>query len=79
MLCSFNATPTCDISVTYVFTPNCPDLSVDGLVDASDLAKLLAEWDSASGDAVLDGSGLVDASDLALLLGSWGACDRGRA
>jgi len=47
----------------------------DDVVDAEDLASLLAWWgpcDDCSAD--LDDDGTVDAADLAVLLGSWGSC-----
>jgi hypothetical protein len=46
-----------------------PDLDGDGEVGASDLARLLAAWDTAAGD--LDGDGLTGAADLAVLLAAW--------
>lgn len=46
------------------------DLNGDGMVDASDLAAMLAQWGGA-GTADLDGDGSVGASDLAILLGNW--------
>lgn len=46
-----------------------PDLDGDGAVGASDLARLLAAWDTAAGD--LDGDGLTGAADLAALLAAW--------
>ena len=49
------------------------DLSGDGLVDGSDLAMLLAQWDTA-GPADIDGTGLVDGADLSFLLAAWGSC-----
>jgi hypothetical protein len=51
----------------------CPsDRNGDGITDAADLAALLAQWGSASGD--LNGDGNTDAADLAALLAAWGAC-----
>ncbi|MEC9374239.1 MAG: hypothetical protein VYC34_10365 [Planctomycetota bacterium] len=55
-------------------TPDClGDITGDGVVNASDLADLLAEWGElgAAGDG--DGDG-IDADDLANLLGNWGPC-----
>ncbi len=55
------------------------DLTGDGVVDAGDLAFLLAGWGTcpppefASCPADLTGDGGVDAADLAVLLASWGA------
>jgi hypothetical protein len=50
----------------------------DGMIDAADLAVLLAAWGSTAQGAGptsdLDCDGLVGASDLAILLTSWGAC-----
>ena len=52
--------------------PSLPgDLNGDGVVDASDLSLLLAQWGTA-GDADIDGDGVVGGSDLALLLANWG-------
>ncbi len=49
------------------------DLTLDGVVDAADLAVLLGAWGSGpEGD--LDGDGQVGGSDLATLLGAWGPC-----
>ncbi len=45
----------------------------DGIVDAQDLAAMLAQWGTA-GSADFDGNGSADAADLALLLAQWGAC-----
>ena len=47
------------------------DLDGDGVVGATDLAALLANWGSANANADLDGDGLVGASDLAALLAAW--------
>jgi hypothetical protein len=48
------------------------------MIDAADLAVLLAAWGSTAQGAGptsdLDCDGLVGASDLAILLTSWGAC-----
>lgn len=54
--------------------PPCPaDLNGDGIVNASDLADLLASWNG-RGSADLDGDGTVGPADLAQLLASWGPC-----
>ena len=51
------------------------DLSADGMVDAADLAELLAAWGPCGGcPADFDGNGDVDAADLAELLSTWGPC-----
>jgi len=47
------------------------DLTGDGIVDAADLAALLAAWGSANSPADIDGDGMVGASDLAALLARW--------
>ncbi len=48
------------------------DLSGDGVVDATDLAILIAAWGSTSAAGVdLDGDGIVSTSDLAILLAAW--------
>jgi hypothetical protein len=49
------------------------DLSGDGVVDASDLAALIAGW-SATGPTDLDGDGAISTSDLAALICAWGPC-----
>lgn len=56
--------------------PGCPeDLDGNGLVDAGDLALVLADWGRCPGcSSDLDGNGLVDAADLARILAAWG-CD----
>ena len=49
------------------------DLNADGVVDATDLATLLASWgpcDCCPAD--LNGDGMVGPVDLATLLASWG-------
>jgi hypothetical protein len=47
---------------------------LDSGVDASDLAVLLASWNSFSETADLNDDVIVDASDLAVLLSNWGSC-----
>jgi hypothetical protein len=54
-----------------VLSGNPADLTGDGVVDAADLAALIASWGQ-SGPADLDGSGAVGASDLAALIAAWG-------
>jgi hypothetical protein len=58
---------------SLVTAPCPPDLTLDGTVDAADLAVLLGQW-GRSGSADVTGDGLVDASDLAVVLGAWGPC-----
>lgn len=54
---------------------DCPgDINGDGVVDGTDLALLLAVWNSDDPPADIDGNGIVDAADLAQVLGYWGAC-----
>lgn len=72
-------------ALTITFTPNFGsasmvgawtpivafDLNGDGVVNAIDLAELLAQWGT-PGSADFDGDGAVNAPDLAALLGAWG-------
>ncbi|MCA9290960.1 MAG: hypothetical protein KDA25_07515 [Phycisphaerales bacterium] len=49
------------------------DFNRDGIVDAADLATLLAAWGVCDGcPEDLDGDGIVGPSDLAMLLAEWG-------
>jgi hypothetical protein len=50
---------------------NPSDLNGDGVVNAQDLAVMLAAWGTASSEADVNGDGIVDGKDLAILLGSW--------
>ena len=50
---------------------NPADLNGDGVVDALDLADLLAAWGSTSGVADINQDGIVDALDLAEVLSGW--------
>jgi hypothetical protein len=56
--------------------PATPDINVDGMVDAEDLAILLSSWGNCvpgtSCCTDLDGNGTVGPGDLAILLGNWG-------
>lgn len=47
------------------------DLDGDGLVDGTDLARLLGSWGTTNEQADIDGSGTVDGADLARLLANW--------
>ena len=47
------------------------DLNGDGVVNAQDLAVLLAAWGSNAPGADVNDDGIVDGKDLAILLGSW--------
>jgi len=49
------------------------DLNGDGVVDGSDLATLLTNWNG-SGAADLNNDGTVNGSDLAAMLINWGNC-----
>lgn len=56
----------------------CPaDINADGVVDLTDLTRLLASWGPSSGISGLIATPLtqVDATDLAVLLTSWGPCE----
>lgn len=55
------------------------DLTADGLVNAADLAPILASWGvvGASLPADLNGDGVVDAADVTVVLAEWGACEYG--
>jgi len=50
------------------------DISDNGVVDAEDLALLLAVWGTNNADADINGDGMVEGDDLAALLVSWGSC-----
>lgn len=50
---------------------NPSDLNEDGVVNAQDLAVLLAAWGSSAPGADVNDDGIVDGKDLAILLGSW--------
>ena len=56
--------------------PTCPwDLDLNGVVGASDLLSLLAQWGTdPGGPPDFDGDGFVGASDLLALLANWGPC-----
>jgi glucose/arabinose dehydrogenase len=49
------------------------DITLDGAVDAADLAQLIASWGASDcGPADLTNNQIVDAADLAALIASWG-------
>ena len=51
----------------------CPgDFDCNGVVDGSDLATVLAGWNTPNGD--LNGNGNTDGADLAMVLAYWGPC-----
>lgn len=53
-----------------------PDLNFDGLVDGSDLAQVLGDWNQAGwcveGD--VDHNGSVNGADVGTILAAWGTC-----
>jgi YVTN family beta-propeller protein len=49
----------------------------DGVIDAGDLALVLASWSGSGGPADIDCDGSVGASDLAVVLAEWGSCGGG--
>ena len=49
------------------------DVNCDGIIDANDLAILLAAWGTSNPQADIDRSGTVDGGDLATLLANWGS------
>jgi hypothetical protein len=54
--------------------PCAPDFDGDGIVGASDLSQILANWGSSNAAFDLDADGTIGASDLSLLLAGWGNC-----
>ena len=70
-----NGTPPIVDMGAYEFTGtvNPLDLTGDGVVDAADLAQLLADWGACPGCAAdYTADGIVSAADLAELLANWG-------
>lgn len=59
------------IAITVGSAPRPGDINGDGIVNASDLAVLLAQW-GGPGSADVNSSGSVDGLDLAILLSNWG-------
>ncbi|MDA0803133.1 MAG: hypothetical protein O2819_05190 [Planctomycetota bacterium] len=55
-------------------SPCSGDSNADGLVDAVDLANVLAGWGASGGNGDVNADGTIDGVDLALVLGGWGAC-----
>ncbi len=53
-----------------------PDLDLDGVVDANDLGRLLADWGACGKRCTsdLDDDGQVGGSDLGILFAAWGDC-----
>ncbi len=67
-----DATLSFTLVITVGSTPPIPgDFNSDGIVDANDLAVLLAQW-GGPGSADINLSNLVDGLDLAILLANWG-------
>ncbi len=68
--------PCCFREITFIVPPSGTtvrgDLNDDGIVNAADLAMLLAEWGSSNGAADINGDGVVNAADLAIMLANWG-------
>ena len=68
--------PCCFREITFIVPPSGTtvrgDLNDDGIVNAADLAMLLAEWGSSNGSADINGDGVVNAADLAIMLANWG-------
>ena len=68
--------PCCFREITFIVPPSGTtvrgDLNDDGIVNAADLAMLLAEWGSSNGAADINGDGIVNAADLAIMLANWG-------
>ena len=56
--------------------PWAADRRGDGVIEAFDLAMLLASWGSCDDCAAdINSDGIVNAFDLAIPLGSWGPCE----
>ncbi|MFO0829089.1 MAG: hypothetical protein U0572_13200 [Phycisphaerales bacterium] len=51
------------------------DVSVDGVVDATDLGILLGNWGQLGAMGDVDNDGIVGAADLGIVLGAWGPCE----
>lgn len=68
--------PCCFREITFIVPPSGTtvrgDLNDDGIVNAADLAMLLAEWGSSNGAADINDDGVVNAADLAIMLANWG-------
>lgn len=62
-------------SIVALQPPNPADINADGVIDASDLVILLAEWGICSAEKPcpcdLSGDGTVDVTDLLILLAAW--------
>jgi len=51
------------------------DINDNGVVDAEDLALVLAVWGTNNAAADINHDGMVEGADLTLVLGSWGPCE----
>lgn len=58
----------------FVIPPCAADLDGDGVVDAFDLADVLAAWGQ-PGATDFDGDGVTGSADLAVVLAGWGVCE----
>ena len=47
------------------------DINLDGFVNSTDLAILLAAWGTSGGPSDIDGDGTVAGADMARLLAAW--------
>lgn len=61
-----------DLMQAVVERGQSPDIDGDGVVGASDLARILGAWDSERAGPDLDRDGVVGPNDLAILLNAWG-------
>jgi hypothetical protein len=63
------------VGLRLAAAPPCPaDFNLDGVVDAADLARLVAAW-GAPHPIDLDGDQATSAKDLLILIAQWGACE----
>ena len=58
------------IDVPSAYSP--ADFNQDGIVDGSDLSKVLAGWGTFDESIDLDGDGLIGGGELGFVLGAWG-------
>jgi hypothetical protein len=63
---------TLDLFLSGASSPRPADLNGDGVVNAADLAALIAFWGQPGSNADLNGDGFVGAADLAALIAAWG-------
>jgi hypothetical protein len=62
------------LSVPSQFNSCPPDIDGNGVVDAADLASMLAAWGTSNPNIDTNGDGVIDSADLAGLLAVWGVC-----